>query len=86
MTFGMCAPLPVRTASYADIAGAVTAWRVAPSDDVNVLTAIVQRLDNSHARLIEEIRAGSKRKRRRAGSSSARLRDNPGCLKRRNLC
>jgi ubiquinone biosynthesis protein UbiJ len=57
MTFGMCAPLPVRTASYADIAGAVTAWRVAPSDDVNVLTAIVQRLDNSHARLIEEIRA-----------------------------
>jgi ubiquinone biosynthesis protein UbiJ len=26
-------------------------------DDVNVLTAIVQRLDNSHARLLEEIRA-----------------------------
>jgi hypothetical protein len=26
-------------------------------DDVNVLTAIVQRLDNSHTRLLTEIRA-----------------------------
>jgi hypothetical protein len=26
-------------------------------DDVNVLTAIVQRLDNSHTRLLAEIRA-----------------------------
>jgi hypothetical protein len=26
-------------------------------DDVNVLTAIVQRLDNNHARLLSEIRA-----------------------------
>ena len=26
-------------------------------DDVNVLTAIVQRLDNSHTRLMTEIRA-----------------------------
>jgi len=37
-------------------------------DDVNVLTAIVQRLDNSHTRLLTEIRATHSQVARRAAA------------------